>query len=68
MARKTRTLTLSDETFSALKVLALIKNTSVSAIVENLGRQYIQEHSADLRRYYENQISLFDLVEDSPKN
>lgn len=60
MAKKTRTLTLTDETFNALKILALTKGTSVSAIVESLGRQYVQEHSADLQRYFQNQISLFD--------
>lgn len=62
MAKKTRTLTLTDETFTALKTLALIKGTSVSAIVEDLGKQYIKEHSADLQRYFQNQISLFDIA------
>ena len=64
MARKTRTLTLTDETFDALKTLALINKTSVSAIVEELGRQFVVDHSADLRRYYQSQISLFDVNED----
>lgn len=68
MARKTRTLTLTDETFEALKTLALIQKKSVSAIVEELGRQYVQDHTADLQRYFQNQISLFELDTDSPKN
>lgn len=68
MARKTRTLTLTDETFNSLKVLALIQNSSVSAIVEELGRQYVKAHSEDLQRYFQNQISLFELDTDSPQN
>lgn len=66
--KRTRTLTLTDETFTALKTLALIKKTSVSAIVENLGRQYIKDNTADLQRYFQNQISLFELDTDSSKN
>ena len=68
MGKKTRTLTLTDETFDALKTLALIQKKSVSAIVEELGRQYVVDHSADLQRYFQNQISLFELDIDSPKN
>lgn len=58
--KKTRTLTLSDEVFTGLKTLALIKGTSVSMIVESLGRQYISENAAPLQEYFKHQINLFE--------
>lgn len=58
--KKTRTLTLSDEVFTGLKTIALIKGTSVSMILEKLGKQYISENAAPLQEYFKQQINLFD--------
>lgn len=67
-AKRTRAVMMTDDTFNSLKVLALIQNSSVSQILENLGRDYVQAHSAELQNYYRRQISLFDAPADSPKN
>ena len=60
--KKTRTLTLSDDVFTGLKTLALLQDTSVSSIVEELGKKYITLHKEELKKYYQQK---FDFIEQS---
>ena len=62
MARKAtvRSITLSDETFSGLKMAAAVKGTTVSKIVETLARDYLKENSAEVKTQLQEQLNLFD--------
>ena len=63
MAKKTRTITMDDDIFNALKALSLAYNKPVSGIIEELARQYIKDNSNALQNYYQKQINA--LAQDS---
>ncbi len=67
MAKKTRTITIDDDIFNALKALSVAYNRSVSSIFEELARQYLKDNSADLQKYHQQQIKALaqDLGSDS---
>lgn len=66
MAKKQRSIILDDETFDALKSivtarqLAGYKKTTISSVVEELIKGYLEEHGDELKRVQSFQISLFD--------
>lgn len=64
MARKTRTLTLPDDVFDGLKLVAAYKKTSISKIVEELARQYLADNRAEIQEELRRQMNLFDSKSD----
>lgn len=63
MAKKTRTITMDDDIFNALKSLSVAYGKSVSSILEELARQFLKDNSAALQKYYQQQIKA--LAQDS---
>lgn len=63
MAKKTRTITMDDDIFNALKSLSVAYGKSVSSIIEELARQFLKDNSAALQKYYQQQINA--LAQDS---
>lgn len=69
--RKPRTFTLDDETFAALKTIVLLrqmagKQATLSSIVEELIKDYLGKHKAELdsakpAKNYQRQAGLFEV-------
>lgn len=65
MAKKQRSIILSDEIFAGLKSIVLYQQlkgekASISSVVEGLIQSYLKEHSTELKNIKAIQISLFD--------
>ena len=56
LAKKTRTITMDDDIFNALKALSIAYGNSVSGIIEDLARKFIKDNSAKLQDFYRQQI------------
>ena len=63
MAKKTRTITIDDDIFNAIKTLSVAYNRSVSSIFEELARQFLKDNSDALQKFYQKQIKT--LAQDS---
>lgn len=61
--KKNYTLTMEPSIFNGLKTLALLQGKSVSAILEDLGKQYVVEHTPELQNYFQKQLDLFEWLE-----